>query len=310
MAIVSIGALVALSYGLSEWDGQTRGVPLDRGQQQPSAPTSGPSGTGTASAGGQASAPDDVAGAAVEQPDGAKNQERTYTAHAVETRAHATPRPSISECPASMQLVGSVVNVAKPERSLAAVHLRGGTRVAHPGAILGGYELVEVARRRAYLRGPTGTACVLRAASTSHVATTTPNAEPRGGRAKVAPAEQLSPEQLKAGVRQLDPHTFAVSRAVLEQALANPAALRRAGRFRPTTNPNGPTGLTLTRVGKSSVLGALGLQKGDVLTQLNGNALSDVSGAFSALRDLRAAGRVSVSLARNGGVQTLTYVVQ
>jgi len=214
----------------------------------------------------------------------------------------------LRECPSSMQLVGSVVNVAAPAQSMAAVHLRGGTRVARPGARLGEYELISLGRRRAYLRASDGSLCELRSASTQQsVVAASTRAPPANASASSSPPAGPSAEELKNGVRQLDQHTFVVSRSVLEKALRSPALLRSAGRFR-AAKPGGPKGLALVRVSKGSVLSSLGLQKGDVLQKLNGHDLSSTDGALLALRSAQAEGRISVELSRRGAAQALTYI--
>jgi type II secretory pathway component PulC len=212
----------------------------------------------------------------------------------------------IAACDEGLRLLGSVVNAAHPHRSLAAVEVRGGTRVLRTGERIGDSLLVSLGPRRAYLRDVDGTTCMLRV--TPEAVTRPAPARPQGAAAARRPA--LTAAELTAGIRSLGGDNYAVSRSLLERALGDPAALRRSARLQ-VVKKNGRTeGIRLSRLRAQSPLTFLGLQKGDVVRKLNGFDLADPAGALEALAMLKSQSSVSLALLRGGQPRTLTYAME
>lgn len=212
----------------------------------------------------------------------------------------------IAACDAGLRLLGSVVNAEHPDRSLAAVAVRGGTQVLRTGERIGDSLLVSLRPMRAYLRDLDGSTCMLRV-TPERVARPAPlkSAGARAGARK----PELSVAELTAGIRNLGGDAYAVSRSLLEQALGNPAALRRSARLQVVKKDGRVEGVRLSTLKAQSPLTFLGLQKGDVIRKLNGFDLADPAGALQALSMLKSQRNVSLALLRGGAPRTLTYAV-
>lgn len=214
-----------------------------------------------------------------------------------------------ARCAGSLRLVGSVVNTTRPERSLAALRVGSGTHLVRVGSNIGALTLVALRPTRAYLQQADGAVCELRVSpnmSAPAVASEKPKAKKKKKKSK---RTRFDAAELNAGVRQIGPQTFVVSRGLLKKALGSPRALRRSARFRPKKENGRTTGLELLRIRKNSPLKHLGLQKGDVLQKLNGHPLGTPDGALQALSVMKTQGRFSLAVSRGGSAQTLSYIV-
>ena len=221
----------------------------------------------------------------------------------------APARPA--HCTGSLRLVATVVNTRRPERSLAAVHAYGGTRLVRPGGRIGAQTLLAVGRESAYLRRADASVCELPVfvSETGRAESPVATQAPATANRPAAPGEALDAAELSQGIRQLDARTFAVSRASLTKALANPLALKKQARLRLRKEGDRAVGMEVARVPKQSLLKNLGMQKGDVLQNINGVELTSADGALRALTALRTQGRFDIHLQRQGAATVLTYIV-
>jgi general secretion pathway protein C len=94
-----------------------------------------------------------------------------------------------------------------------------------------------------------------------------------------------------------------VEREFVESLLQNPAALARQAVVRPNAD-----GFALARVSSGSLPALLGFQTGDVLTEVNGEALDSIDKAFALFTKLRNASNLEVTVRRKG--QTVRKQVQ
>ena len=255
--------------------------------------------------------------------------QQSFTADATSTAPAARPssegadagvQPQVRRkpprCAGPLRLSGSAVNAKHPERSFAALHVNGATRVARVGQRVGARVLVGIRPSRAYLREPDGSICEVPAypsASSPPAVAQAPAAPAKGERAKKgAKPPALSEDELKAGVRSVGADTYEVSRELLQKALGNPAALQRSGRFRLHNEGGRTVGLSLVAIRRNSPLPHLGLKKGDVVRRLNGHDLAAPDGAiqaYAAIQAMRGSGRFTLAIVREGAPKTLTYVV-
>lgn len=247
----------------------------------------------------EATARNSVASKAVRTPDAREP---------LQTEETSLRRAPPARCAGSLRLVGSVVNATRPERSLAAVRIGSATHLVRVGSNIGALELLALRPTRAYLRQADGVVCELPVAPTMG-APTAASAKPKAVKKKRGKHTRLDAAELSAGVRQIGPQTYVVSRSLLKKALGSPRALRRSARFRPKKENGRTTGLELLRIRKNSPLKHLGLQKGDVLQKLNGHPLGTPDGALQALSVMKTQGRFSLAVTRGGSVQTLSYIV-
>jgi type II secretory pathway component PulC len=86
-----------------------------------------------------------------------------------------------------------------------------------------------------------------------------------------------------------------VERKFVDELMANPAALATQAAVRATGD-----GFQLTRVRAGSLPALLGLQRGDVLTEVNGQSLDSVDKVLTMATKLRRASTLEVTLMRSG----------
>lgn len=236
----------------------------------------------------------------------------------VSTTPVATPPPKsewavampVPRCPGELRLVGSLVNVGHPERSLAAVRMSGGTRLLRASEALASLRLMSIDSSHAYFLQADGSKCGLPVflPGGERTVSAVPRAAPPAVAAKAPAALDLA--QLRAGIRQTGPNTYTVSHEALSKALGNLMALRRGGRFKLRSEGGRVSGLELVRVKDNSPLTWLGMQRGDVVRNLNGHDLAAPDGALQALQTLRTQQRFSLSLVRNGAPQSIAFNVE
>jgi hypothetical protein len=245
--------------------------------------------------------------------DAGTNRERSLTSFAgsFPSADAGEPKP-LARCPRELRLLGSIVNAARPEHSLAAVRVHGGTRLLRVGDRVDNLEIVALRPARAYLRTERGPPCVLPVfLPASERAQAAPAPAPKLARA-VRPKKRslFEPDELREGIRTVAPNTFAVSRGLLQKALGNVAALRRGGRFRIKSEDGKSRGLEIVTMRKGSPLQYLGLQKGDLIRKLNGLDLTQPDGALQAYGIIKSQERFTLAIQRSGGPQTLTYLLE
>lgn len=217
---------------------------------------------------------------------------------------------AIARCAEPLRLIGSVVDARDPTRSMAAIRMNGGTRLAPLNATVGSLRLAAIHPSHAYFRRRDGALCqlpVFLPRSERTAAPQPPPAAPAAGPVKFAAAEMA---ELSAGIRQIGPDRFAVTRETLSKALGSPTALRRSGRFR-VKQENGRTmGMQLVHMRSGSPLGRLGLKQGDVVRKVNGLDLSSPDGALQAVQVVKTQQHLTVAVLRDGAPHQLEYDVQ
>lgn len=238
----------------------------------------------------------------------------------VTTTTAAAPPPPKSEwavampvprCPGELRLVASLVDVGHPERSLAAVRMSGGTRLLRASETLASLRLTSIDSSHAYFQQADGSRCglpVFLPGGERTPSSAAPRAAPPPVAAKAPAALDLT--QLRAGIRKTGPNSYTVSHEALSKALGNLMALRRGGRFKLRSENGRVSGLELVRVKDNSPLTWLGMQRGDVVRNLNGHDLAAPDGALQALQTLRTQQRFSLSLVRNGAPQSIAFSVE
>jgi general secretion pathway protein C len=137
--------------------------------------------------------------------------------------------------------------------------------------------------------------------------------------APAAPAPASSPRAtalLPAGpapfppgaIRPLGPGRYAVHRAALDAARANPLAFANDARALPVLRDGAMAGLRLTALRPGSALAALGLENGDVIRTIDGFELTPEL-ALELSRRLRDTTRVTLELERAGRPVRLEYAI-
>lgn len=230
--------------------------------------------------------------------------------------ASAAKRPT-SRCAGGLRLVGSVVNTARPERSLAAVSQDGKTHLMVPGRRLNDLTLATVHRTEAYLRTRAGTQCWISFAAPAPrpVAASVAAAAKRES-AVQAPKngkrtfEQFySPEELEQGVRPLGRQGYAVSRDIVLLALTDPGKAAAGAHFRAVKGSESGAGMEVRKVREGSLLARIGLKSGDVVRSLSGADLTTATGLLAGLRKLRQDDSVTMVVVRDGVERSVQYAL-
>lgn len=242
-------------------------------------------------------------------------------------------------CPADHRLTGAVVNPSMPSWSYAALsqgqtpailHRVGQTFASKTVALIdSGFDPDEPLlpgaqhrpRIRVVLQDAGGALCQVTMfapagqpnPTTTAAATPTPTVTPPG--APAAPPAQagagdLSAAELDQGITRVSDTQFTVQRAMMERALAQQDSLFRSARLIPTDDGEAAAGMKIYGIRRSSILGRLGLQNGDVLGNVNGQSMGSADALIQAYQSLGRSGTFSVSVTRRGQPMTINYQVQ
>jgi len=110
-------------------------------------------------------------------------------------------------------------------------------------------------------------------------------------------------------VRELGANRWVIPRAVAEQARGNLNDLLRQARMEPNIVAGQTEGFVVRMVRPKSLLETLGIQKGDVLLQVNSTPLDTPEKALQIFQQLREARHLSIDLQRSGTPMTFEYEV-
>lgn len=218
-------------------------------------------------------------------------------------------------CAGSMRLVGAFVRVRRPEDSFAAITSSTGEALLYqPGQSVDEREIVAIQRSRVILRPSGGSLCSLSmfaeeppiaTAVAPRVASTAAEVV-MGGESP----EGLDPAALESGITQVSERQYTIERGLVDQLLTNQAALMRTARVIPHEEGGRVVGVKLYGIRRSSLLGRLGIQNGDMLRTINGYDMTAPDSALEAYARLRQAERITINLQRRGSDQTIDYQIR
>ncbi len=222
---------------------------------------------------------------------------------------NAPPPP----CDGSMRLVGAFVRVRREEDSFAAITSATGEALLYqPGMEIDGREVVTVQRNRVILRPTSGNLCSLsmfaeepRVATVPRPAAVRPTARPAA--TKAGGMDQAAMDQ---GITRVNERQYTIERSLVDRLLSNQAALMRTARVIPHEEGGRVVGVKLYGIRRSSLLGRLGIQNGDMLRTINGYDMTAPDSALEAYARLRQADRITINLQRRGSDQTIDYQIR
>lgn len=113
-----------------------------------------------------------------------------------------------------------------------------------------------------------------------------------------------------AGITKLDDTHAVITRAAVDQLLANPMAATKGVRVVPSIHDGEPDGFKLYALRSTSMLAALGFANGDTIHRINGASLDSMDRALEVYTKLRDATRLDVELTRRGQPTTLTIEIR
>jgi hypothetical protein len=115
--------------------------------------------------------------------------------------------------------------------------------------------------------------------------------------------------ELDAAITQRSETRYDVKRSFVDKLLGDPDALMRLARAVLHEENGQAVGVKLYAIGRTSVLGKLGLQNGDLLHSINAMSLADTDAALEALAQLRTASNLKVAITRRGQPMSLSVRV-
>lgn len=226
--------------------------------------------------------------------------------------------PPPPPCDGSMRLVGAFVRMRDPEDSFAAITNASGEALLYQsGMEVDDRNVVAILRNRVILQPRGGNVCSLSMfAADERVATApstprvvAPSRPAARGRATGTP-EGLDPAELEAGISQVSEREYSIDRGLVNRLLGNQAALMRTARVIPHEEGGRVAGVKLYGIRRSSLLGRLGIQNGDMLRTINGYDMTAPDSALEAYARLRNADRITINLNRRGQDQTIDYQIR
>jgi general secretion pathway protein C len=230
---------------------------------------------------------------------------------------------TVGTCSGGGRLVGTIVAPGRPEWSFAALaDSTGKAMLFRAGMPMGDHTLVGIRPDRVYMAPRSGSLCQLQMFSVGD--------EPAPARAKPkakadddddAQAElrerlrgrqegALSEEELEKGIEKVSDSQFNIDRSLVSKILENQAELMRSARIIPHEVDGRAVGVKLYGIRRNSVLGALGMQNGDMLRNINGFDMTSPDSALQAYTKLQSAERLSVAIERRGKPMTVEYNVR
>jgi general secretion pathway protein C len=216
-----------------------------------------------------------------------------------------------------MRLVGAFVLVRSPEDSFAAITDASGQSLLYgTGMRVDEREVVSIQREAVILRPGTGNLCSVSMFGEAPRVATGPSA-PVGGPAVPVEApsgaptqEGIDPATLESGITQISEREFSIDRSLVTSLLANQAALMRTARVIPHEEGGRTVGVKLYGIRRSSLLGRLGIQNGDMLRTINGYDMTSPDSALEAYARLQNADRITINLNRRGQDMTVDYGIR
>ncbi len=228
------------------------------------------------------------------------------------------PPPSLDNpppaCEGSMRLVGTYVRPGPTDNSFAAIIGTAGTSLLYrQGGAIDGKEVMAIGPHLVILRPNTSSYCSLSMFNAAAVAQAHAPAAPESP-VVLADANEtaeggLTAAELDQGIHQNSETNYTVNRSILDRLLANQSDLIRSVRVIPHEENGRMVGVKVYGIRRSSVLGRIGVQNGDMLRSINGYDLSQPDQALTAYTKLRSATQMSLSMDRRGQQVTMEYQV-
>lgn len=111
----------------------------------------------------------------------------------------------------------------------------------------------------------------------------------------------------RGGIKKLSPNRYVINRGTLNDNLSNMSRLFTEIRAVPNFQNGATSGYTLSEIEAGSIFQEIGLQDGDVLTAVDGQAVNDPLKAMTLLQTVRDRPSITVNLTRNGSPMQLHY---
>ncbi len=207
----------------------------------------------------------------------------------------AAKSPSQQPAPTNMKLMGTV---AAGEDSLALIEIDKKFEIYHLNDELpGGGIIEEITRNLVKIRNRDKSLTTLMLIQDDQPGTPAATAQAIGNEG----------ENSDADIKQIGDGHWVVPRDTAEKTRANLAVEMRLAQLQPRITDGKTDGFMIRRLRRNSILTKLGLQRGDVIMQVNNMTLDSPETALQIFQQLREARQISVGIERKGAAQTFTY---
>jgi general secretion pathway protein C len=112
------------------------------------------------------------------------------------------------------------------------------------------------------------------------------------------------------GIEKLSATQFNISRNEVDKTLSDLNNVLTQARAVPNFENGAPAGYKLFQIVPGSIYDKLGLQNGDVIAGLNGNAINDPGKAFEMLSELKTQNHLELQVKKDGRTQTYSYDIR
>ena len=103
---------------------------------------------------------------------------------------------------------------------------------------------------------------------------------------------------------------ISLRRSYIDQSMTDVASLMTQVKIQPHMEDGAAAGLSLSSIKPNSIFRRMGLRNGDVITGVDGNAISTVDDALRLVDNLRSSSNLSVQLKRRGQEKTIEYRIR
>jgi len=103
---------------------------------------------------------------------------------------------------------------------------------------------------------------------------------------------------------------ISLRRSYIEQSMQDMASLMTQVQIQPHMEDGVPAGLALSSIKPNSIFRRMGLRNGDVITGVDGSAISTVDDALKMVDSLRSASNLTVQLKRRGQEKNIEYRIR
>jgi general secretion pathway protein C len=193
-------------------------------------------------------------------------------------------------CPAGqLKLLSTVASSGDPAWSFATIASGGASNLYRVGSMLENRTVTAISWRYVLLRG-TADECYLDLFGDEVSLVRQPRPV----------ASNPDDQAIASGIEVNGENERTVTRAIVDEALANPTKFARSVRVRPYMKDGETKGFRLRRIEKGSPLEMLGAQRGDVIHSVNGIDLTSVDKALAAYQSLRSDNKLTFQITRRG----------
>jgi general secretion pathway protein C len=127
---------------------------------------------------------------------------------------------------------------------------------------------------------------------------------------KVAPSRGETSPTTTGEVKEVGENRWLISRNTIESVRENFADQLRLAQMQPRTVDGKTDGFLIQRINPRSLLVKLGLQRGDVIIDVNNIKLDSPEKALQVFQQLREARQISVAVERNGQPMSFSYEIE